>query len=118
MKQSPQDKLKRRHNRVRAKVQGTHERPRLSVSRSVAHIQVQLIDDEKKQTIIGMSDISLKGKDKKATKTMRARSVGEEIAKLAIEKGIKRVTFDRGGNRFHGRVAAVAEGARKAGLEF
>ena len=118
MKQSPQDQLKRRHNRVRAKVQGTHSRPRLSVSRSVAHIQVQLIDDEKKQTIIGMSDVSLKEKGKKSTKTMRAMSVGEEVARRAIEKGFKKVTFDRGGNRFHGRVAAVAEGARKGGLEF
>lgn len=112
---SEKEKHIRRHRRVRAKIVGTSERPRLSVSRSEAHIQAQLIDDEKGATIIGMSDLSLKVK---GTKSERARAVGAAIAKEAVGKGIEKVVFDRGGFRYQGRVAQLAEGAREAGLKF
>jgi large subunit ribosomal protein L18 len=105
-----------RKNRVRSRVLGTDERPRLSVFRSNAHIYGQVINDTKKVTLVSFSDLLLKkGKE---TKVQLAEKVGEEVAKLAIAKKIKLVTFDRNGFRYHGRIKAVADGARKGGLEF
>jgi large subunit ribosomal protein L18 len=118
MKQSQRQRLAQRHARIRTTVHGTSVCPRLSVSRSVAHIQAQLIDDEKGVTIFGFSDLNLAGKAGKATKMERAERVGEEIAKRAVAGGIKKAVFDRGGYRYHGRIAALAAGARKGGLEF
>jgi large subunit ribosomal protein L18 len=106
-----------RHRRVRAKVFGTASRPRLAVFRSANHIFAQLIDDVSGHTICAASD--LKGKFKLGTKkSEKAASVGEAIAKAAAERGIKKVVFDRGGFAYHGRVKALADAARKAGLEF
>ncbi|HEX6580620.1 MAG TPA: 50S ribosomal protein L18 [Actinomycetota bacterium] len=104
----------RRHSRVRKKVAGTAERPRLAVYRSNRHIYVQLIDDRAAATLAAASDTEVavsKGK------TDRAREVGKLIADRAKGAGIDRVVFDRGGRRYHGRVAAVAEGAREGGLQ-
>ena len=107
-------RYKQRKNRVRSRINGTAERPRLSVYKSSVHIYGQLIDDIKGVTLAAMSDMKIKtGK-----KTEKAEIVGEALAKLAIAKKIKKVTFDRNGFRFHGRVKALAEGARKGGLEF
>lgn len=103
-----------RRKRVRAKVSGTADRPRLSVNRSLKHIACQLIDDVAHVTIAAASD----RKVKTGTKTERAKAIGTEIAQLAKGKGITKVVFDRAGRRYHGRVKAVAEGAREGGLEF
>ena len=106
----------RRHIRVRRKVSGTAERPRLSVYRSNANISVQVIDDVAKVTLVSTGSIALKienGGNKAA-----AEQVGAEVAKLALAAGIKTVVFDRGGYIYHGRVQALAESARAAGLEF
>lgn len=114
-----QDRLKR-HKRVRAKVKGTAEAPRLSVYRSLTHIYVQIIDDVKGNTLVTASTLdkeikaSLSGKDKKA----QAFAVGELVAKKAQAKKISSVVFDRGGYLYTGRVAALADGARKGGLQF
>ena len=107
----------KRKVRVRSRITGTEARPRLSVFRSNTHIYGQLINDEKGVTIVSFSDKLLK-KGEKATKIQLAEKVGEELAKMAIAKKVKLVTFDRNGFRFHGRVKALAEGARKGGLEF
>jgi large subunit ribosomal protein L18 len=112
---------KRRHVRVRAKVSGTQQRPRLNVYRSSAHIYAQLVDDIKGHTILAASDLEKEiveraGAD--APKTARAKVVGEVIAERAKAAGHTAVVFDRGGFLYHGRVKAVAEGAREAGLEF
>jgi large subunit ribosomal protein L18 len=107
-------RYQKRKMRVRSKVTGTAARPRLSVFKSDVHIYGQLIDDDKQKTLVAMSDLKVKtGK-----KTEKAAKVGEELAKLAIAKKIKKVTFDRNGFKYHGRVKALAEGARKGGLEF
>ena len=114
-----QDRLKR-HKRVRAKIKGSAETPRLSVYRSLNHIYVQLIDDVKGNTLVTASTLdkeikdTLGGKDKKA----QAYAVGELLAKKAKEKGISAAVFDRGGYLYTGRVASLADGARKGGLEF
>ena len=114
-----QDRLKR-HKRVRAKVKGTAETPRLSVYRSLTHIYVQIIDDVKGNTLVTASTLdkeikgSLAGKDKKA----QAFAVGELVAKKALAKNINAVVFDRVGYLYTGRVAALADGARKGGLQF
>ena len=110
-----QKKRYRRHNRVRAKVSGTTIRPRLSVFRSVKHIYAQLIIDEKGKTILAIDDRKIKGKK---TKIDKALEVGKLIAKEAISKKIEKVVFDRGGYKYHGRVKAVADGAREGGLKF
>ena len=104
----------RRHARVRKKVSGTAERPRLAVYRSNRHIYVQLIDDRTAATLAAASDAEMAAGD---GKTERAKAVGKLIADRAKDAGIDRVVFDRGGRRFHGRVAAVAEGAREGGLQ-
>jgi len=106
-----------RHKRTRAKIFGTSERPRLSVFRSGKHIFLQLVDDEKKQTLVGISDLKL-SKNKRLAKTKTAFETGKELAKLAKEKKIKKAVFDRGGYLFHGRVKAAAEGALAGGIEF
>lgn len=104
----------RRHHRVRKRVNGTSERPRLAVFRSNRHIYAQVIDDAAGATIASASSVKLSTEgDKKAA----ARTVGEVVAGLAKEKGVSKVVFDRGGNKYHGRVKEVAEGARAAGLE-
>jgi len=112
-----QQKKYRRHRRVRAKVMGTKECPRLSVFRSNQHIYAKLIDDSKGHTLASMGDFEVK-KKKGLTKTQLAQEVGRTIAKKAIAKKIKKVVFDRGGYKYHGRVKAVAEGAREGGLKF
>ncbi|HJY98558.1 MAG TPA: 50S ribosomal protein L18 [Patescibacteria group bacterium] len=106
-----------RKRRVKAKVFGTAARPRFSVFKSNTHIYAQIIDDEKARTLVSFSDLKIKKADK-MKKTEIAAQVGEEIAKKAIVKKIKKVTFDRNGFIYHGRVKALAEGARKGGLNF
>ena len=108
------ERLKRRHRRVRAKVFGTAEVPRLSVYRSLKHIYAQIINDKEGETLAAASDLKIK----QGTKTERAKEVGKMIAKLAQEKGIKKVVFDRGGRKYHGRIKALAEAAREGGLKF
>lgn len=107
-----------RHTRVRRKVQSTAERPRLVVFRSLKHIYAQVVDDAEGRTLVSASslDESLKGQE--LTFKDRAAKVGELIAAKAQEKGISSVVFDRGGYKYHGRVAALAEGARSKGLDF
>ena len=111
----------RRHKRVRAKIFGTAKCPRLSVFRSNKYIYLQIIDDEKKKTIFSASDFELESKGKgktKIIKTDKAYQAGELLAKKALKSKIKKVVFDRGGYKYHGRIKAAAEGARKAGLQF
>lgn len=109
-------KIKRelRHKKVRKNVSGTPARPRVAVFRSGQHIYAQIIDDTKAVTLLSESDLKSKGGSKKE----RAVMVGENLAKKAVVKKIKKVVFDRGGYKYHGRVAALAEGLRKGGLEF
>lgn len=117
MKYSVRDKRIRRHARVRALIEGTAIRPRLSVFRSNTHLMVQLIDDAAHHTIAQASDIAGKSaKGKKESRTTRAGKVGEKIAELAHAKGIQTAVFDRGGYRYHGLVKMLCEGARKGGL--
>jgi large subunit ribosomal protein L18 len=106
----------RRHARVRKKVSGSAERPRLAVFRSNRHIYVQLVDDVKAVTIASASDAEVKG-GKDDSKTARAKAVGGLIASRAKDAGIDRAVFDRGGRLYHGRVAALADGAREGGLQ-
>jgi len=108
----------RRHRRVRKKVRGTAERPRLSVFRSLKHIYAQIINDEEGRTLVAASSLSPEIRGMQGTKTDIARAVGRLVAQKALEKGITRVVFDRGGYKYHGRVKALAEGAREAGLLF
>ena len=109
-----------RHRRVRQKVTGTISRPRLCVFRSLNHVHAQLIDDSRNQTLVSMStlDSQMRGKTNGMVKTKKAEVVGTLLAEKALNKGIKQVIFDRGGYKYHGRVKALAEAARKAGLEF
>ncbi len=107
----------RRHRRVRAKIRGTGKTPRLCVFRSNKHIYAQLIDDEKGKTISAASDLKLKAKKDKS-KTVIALEVGKLIAKNALAKKVEKIVFDRGGYKYHGRVKALAEGAREGGLKF
>ena len=109
--------------RQRKRISGSKERPRLSVFRSVTHIYAQVIDDLSGQTLVSASSIdpALKGtfaKDVRGGNLKGAEAIGKAIAERSIEKGIKRVVFDRGGFLYHGRIRAVADAARKAGLEF
>ena len=110
----------RRHNRVRIKVKGTPDKPRLSVYRSLNHIQAQLVDDTNSKTLLSGTDYKLTaGESKDMTRLVGiAHKVGKNIAKLAQEKGIKQVVFDKGHYKYHGRIKALAEGARKGGLKF
>jgi large subunit ribosomal protein L18 len=110
----------RRHESVRQKVAGTPDRPRLNVFRSLTQVYAQLIDDESGKTLASASTLEAEIKPRLAglNKTDQAKLVGEAIARRAAEKGVKQVVFDRGGYRYHGRVRALAEAAREAGLEF
>ena len=110
----------RRHRRVRAKVRGTTDRPRLSVFRSLNHIYIQVVDDIRSRTLVAAStlDPDIKGSIDGQKKTEQAKVVGSLLAKRALSQGIKRVVFDRGGYKYHGRVKALAEAAREGGLEF
>lgn len=109
------EKRKRRHIRVRAKIFGTKTKPRLCVFRSLKHCYAQLIDDDKGETLVATSDLELK---KKAAKKEIAKEVGKLLAKKALAKKIKQAVFDRGGYKYHGRIKALAEGAREGGLKF
>jgi len=104
-----------KHHRVRAKVMGTSQKPRLNVFRSLSHIYVQLIDDETGRTLAAASSTEIKTKGKKSEV---AAFVGKLAAQKALAAGIKKVVFDRGGYQYHGRVKQLAEAARAAGLEF
>ena len=110
----------RRHRRVRKKAVGTAERPRLNVFRSLKHIYAQVIDDDKGHTLVTAStlDPELRGKLTGFTKAEQAKLVGGLLAERALAQGVKRVVFDRDGYKYHGRVKALAEGSREAGLEF
>ncbi len=108
----------RRHFRVRKKVAGTAARPRLVVTRSTRHIFAQVVDDVARRTLLGVSDLDETIKGAEGDKTALAKRVGALVAERAKAAGIDRVVFDRGGNRYHGRVAALADGAREGGLEF
>ena len=111
----------RRKKRVRKRVLGTPQRPRLSVHRSLRQIYAQAIDDQAQRTILSLSTISpeLSRKVKELSgKTAKAKLLGQVLAQLLKEKGIEKVVFDRGGYKYHGRVRALAEGARKGGLKF
>ena len=113
-------KRQQRHKRVRAKIFGTKERPRLCIFRSNKHIYAQLIDDEKGKTLVAASDCELKESQlqNQKSKLNKAKEMGKLIAKRALEKKIEKVVFDRGGYLYHGRVKAVGEGAREGGLKF
>ena len=118
-KGSAQKARQRRHFRVRKKVTGTSARPRLVVSRSSRHLFVQIVDDSIGQTLVSASTMEdALRKDSSSDKSAKARIVGKELADRAKAKGITSVVFDRGGNKYHGRVAALADAARAGGLEF
>jgi large subunit ribosomal protein L18 len=107
------------HSRIRAKMAGTAERPRLNVYRSLNHIYTQVIDDANGVTIASASTVSKKGEGKTAGGNVEAaKAIGKLIAERAQEKGVKKVVFDRGGYLYHGRIKALADAAREAGLEF
>jgi len=112
--QKKQVKRAKIHRKIRARVSGTVLRPRLSVFKSGKHMYAQLIDDDKAKVLVAVSDVNIK----KGTKTIHAMEVGKLIAKEALARKIESVVFDRGGFVFHGRVKAVAEGAREGGLKF
>ena len=108
----------RRHLRVRKKLTGTPARPRLVVTRSSRHMFVQVVDDVVGRTLASASTMESDLRTLEADKTAKARKVGELVARRAKEAGIDAVVFDRGGNKYHGRIAALADGARENGLEF
>lgn len=110
-----QEKRNRRHRRIRVKIYGTADKPRLSIFRSARHIYAELIDDDKRKVLLSISDIKFKGKKNKVEK---AREAGKLIAKEALAKKLEKVVFDRGGYKYHGRIKALADGAREGGLKF
>jgi large subunit ribosomal protein L18 len=119
MKASRKELTRRRHARIRRRLFGTTEKPRLSVFRSNQHIYAQIIDDTVHQTLAAASTLELDVKSKGSTANQTgATAVGQLIAERAKEKGISQVVFDRGGNLYHGRVAALADAAREGGLSF
>lgn len=111
-----QQKVQRRKNRVRSKITGTAKRPRLNIFRSLKHTYVQLIDDGKGITLASAKDSDVKGA--KGKKSEVATKVGELIAKKAQDAGIKEIVFDKSSYKFHGRIKAIADGAKKGGLKF
>jgi large subunit ribosomal protein L18 len=119
-KRTRSESRERRHTRVRLKVQGTPDRPRLNVFRSVEQIYAQVIDDDAGHTLAAASsiDAEIRAAVEKLTKTEQAKAVGKLVAERALGKGIKQVVFDRGGFMYIGRVKALADAARQAGLEF
>jgi large subunit ribosomal protein L18 len=111
----------KRHRSLRKRIEGTAERPRLAIFRSSRHIYAQVIDDLANKTLVGTSDLGFEQADKDgddAGKKAVAKKVGAAIAKKCLEKGIDKVVFDRAGYKYHGRVSALADGAREAGLKF
>ncbi len=117
----PSNKEKRikRHKRIRAKIKGTASCPRLLVFRSNRHLHCQVIDDEKGETLVAASDLEFKKNNKKQIPESKiAFELGQLIAKKAKEKGIMKIVFDRNGYQYHGKVKALAEGAREGGLQF
>lgn len=121
IKKEPRNVIRRRrHTRVRKHVHGTAERPRLNVFRSTSHIYAQIIDDVNHRTLVAAStlDPSLKSELKYGGNIEAAKAVGKLVAERALEQGITAVVFDRGGYQYHGRVAALADAAREAGLNF
>jgi len=114
---SRQAARERRHTRLRKKIEGTAVRPRLVVTRSSRHVFVQVVDDAKGHTLAYASSLEAELRALEADKTAKARKVGELVAERAKKAGVEAVVFDRGGNKFAGRIAAVAEGAREGGLE-
>ena len=117
---SKTESRKKRHRSLRKRINGTSERPRLAVFRSTRHIYAQVINDLDQKTLVSAGDIeeAVKAAVGKAPKKERAKQVGAAIAKKCLEKGIDKVVFDRAGYKYHGRVSALAEGAREAGLKF
>ena len=120
MKLTRKQLLKRRHQRLRKKLNGTLERPRLAVFRSNQHIYAQVIDDQAQHTLVAASTLEpeLRAKSSSGATCKASEEVGKLVAQRAIEKGIEKVVFDRGGNIYHGRIKALAEAAREAGLIF
>jgi large subunit ribosomal protein L18 len=120
MARDKREGLKRRHARVRKKISGTSDSPRLSVFRSLNHIYAQVIDDGLGTTLVSAStlDAEIKGDLAGKNKMEKAALVGNLIAKRAQNKGVKQVVFDRGGYKYHGRMKALADGARESGLRF
>lgn len=115
-KEYPRKKIRtHKHKRLRYRIVGTPERPRLAVFRSAKHIYAQIIDDTKGITLCSASTLTV---ETEGTKTDAAKAVGAAVAQKALDAGITKVVFDRGGNIYHGRIKALAEGAREAGLEF
>ncbi len=114
------ERRKWRHRRVRRNLRGTPERPRLNVFRSLRHIYAQVVDDMAGRTLVSASTLDPEVKEQldDMRPLEQARVVGETVAQRALEEGISQVVFDRGGYKYHGRVKAVAEGAREVGLEF
>ena len=112
-----QERRAKRHRKIRTRIKGTADKPRLCVFKSSKHIYAQMIDDDKGKTIFAFDDLSIK-KVKKEAKIKTASEIGKLIAKEALAKKIEKVVFDRGGNRYHGRVKALADGAREGGLKF
>jgi large subunit ribosomal protein L18 len=112
--------LRTKHLRIRKRIDGTAERPRLSVYRSERHIYGQLVDDVAGRTLLGVSTLSreLRDSTKERSPVERARLLGEHLAEKAIAAGIKQVVFDRGGRKYTGRIASLADGARSKGLQF
>jgi large subunit ribosomal protein L18 len=119
-KRSPRDLRIRRHTRLRKRVSGSQERPRLSIFRSNVHIYAQVIDDTLGRTVVAAStnEKAWPEADSPQTKTEQAALVGKLVAERALEAGVTKVVFDRGGFKYHGRVKALAEAAREAGLNF
>ena len=107
---------KRVHTRIRERIQGTTERPRLNVYRSLNHIYAQIIDDTQGRTLVSASTIA--DKVKTGGNVAAAKEIGKLVAQRALDKGIKKVVYDRGGYLYHGRIKALADAAREAGLEF
>ncbi len=125
MKETKQTKRRNRHKRIRTKIFGTSQKPRLCVFRSSNHIYTQVIDDEKNKIICSVNDVLGKKAKIKSTakeglsgKKLSAFTVGKLIAEKALEKKIEKVVFDRGGYKYHGRIKALADGAREGGLKF
>ncbi len=108
----------RRHNRVRSRIIGTKERPRVSVFKSNKHIFVQLVDDESRKTLLSSKVISAKKSKIKGSKSDKATEIGKMVAEKAKTAGISKAVFDRGGYKYHGRVKALADGLRAGGLKF
>ena len=119
MARDSKDQIRQRiHTRIRRKVAGTQERPRLAVFRSVKHIYAQVIDDSRGHTLAAAASTEKAGSTKSGGNLAGAKAIGKLVAERAKDKGIKAVVFDRGGYHYHGRVKALADAAREAGLEF